>query len=99
MFPSLPYHNLAAAHDYLNRHLQADSPYHSLSQPSWWSVAKHAFRRNPARLLMSARVPYSSAMDKAVVTKREACQSSLTRPAGECLPADDGDCAFSNVNN
>jgi fatty acid desaturase len=54
MFPSLPYHNLPAAHEYLNRHLPADSPYHSLNQPSWWSVAKHAFRRNPARLLESA---------------------------------------------
>lgn len=46
MFPSLPYHNLAAAHAHLSRQLPADSPYHSLSQPSWWSVARHAFRRN-----------------------------------------------------
>ena len=49
MFPSLPYHNLPAAHDYLSRDLLADSPYHSLSQPNWWSVAKHAFRHNPRR--------------------------------------------------
>jgi fatty acid desaturase len=54
MFPSLPYHNLPAAHIHLSRHLPADSPYHSLSQPSWWSVAQHAFRRNPARILKSA---------------------------------------------
>ncbi len=54
MFSSLPYHNLPAAHDYLSSHLPVDSPYHSLSQPSWWSVAKHAFRHNPARLLKSA---------------------------------------------
>jgi len=54
MFPSLPYHNLAAAHDYLSRHLPADSPYYALSQPSWWSVAKHAFQRNPARQLKPA---------------------------------------------
>lgn len=46
MFPSLPYHNLAAAHEYLSRTLPSDSPYHSLSQSSWWSVARHAFRRN-----------------------------------------------------
>jgi fatty acid desaturase len=44
MFPSLPYHNLAAVHAYLDRELHADSPYHLLSQPGWWSVAKHAFR-------------------------------------------------------
>jgi fatty acid desaturase len=54
MFPSLPYHNLPAAHDYLTQHLPADSIYHSLNQPSWWSVAKQAFRRNPERLLESA---------------------------------------------
>lgn len=47
MFPSLPYHNLAAAHSYLVRHLPPGSPYHSLSQPSWWSVARHAFRPRP----------------------------------------------------
>lgn len=46
MFPSLPYHNLAAAHAYLSRQLPADSPYHSLNQPGWWSVARHAFRRH-----------------------------------------------------
>ncbi len=61
MFSSLPYHNLPAAHDYLSRHLPLDSPYHSLSQPSWWSVAKYAFRHNPARLLKSASVPLSQA--------------------------------------
>jgi fatty acid desaturase len=54
MFPSLPYHNLRAAHDYLSRDLRADSPYHSLSRPSWWSVAKHAFERHPRRALKSA---------------------------------------------
>jgi len=49
MFPSLPYHNLAAVHAYLSRELCADSPYHALNQPSWWSVAKHAFRGNCER--------------------------------------------------
>lgn len=39
MFPSLPYHNLAAAHEYLETNLQNDSPYRSLGQPTWWSVA------------------------------------------------------------
>ncbi len=44
MFPSLPYHNLSAAHAYLTRTLPIDSPYHILEQPSWWSVARHSFR-------------------------------------------------------
>lgn len=45
MFPSLPYHNLAAVHQHLSKQLPAESPYHALSQPSWWSVARNAFRR------------------------------------------------------
>ena len=40
MFPSLPYHNLAAAHDYLMVELPEDSPYRDLQQPGWWSVAR-----------------------------------------------------------
>lgn len=40
LFPSLPYHNLAGAHNYLVQHLPEDSPYHGLDQPGWWSVAK-----------------------------------------------------------
>ena len=53
MFPSLPYHNLAAVHAHLSRALPENSPYHSLSRPSWWSVAKDAFRRRPQRDLAS----------------------------------------------
>ncbi len=40
LFPSLPYHNLAAAHGHLVKHLPADSPYLGLDQPGWWSVAR-----------------------------------------------------------
>lgn len=39
LFPSLPYHHLKAAHNYLIEKLPADSPYRQLDQPSWWSVA------------------------------------------------------------
>jgi fatty acid desaturase len=49
MFPSLPYHNLAAAHKFLAEELPTDSPYHSLSQPSWWSVARHALWKTAVR--------------------------------------------------
>jgi fatty acid desaturase len=49
LFPSLPYHNLAAAHYYLLKHVAADSPYRSLDRPGWWSVARHAFRDRPER--------------------------------------------------
>jgi fatty acid desaturase len=40
IFPSLPYHNLGAAHACLLQRLPAESPYRSLEQPGWWSVAK-----------------------------------------------------------
>ena len=38
--PTLPYHNLKAAHAHLRMSLPAESPYHTLDQPSWWHVAK-----------------------------------------------------------
>jgi fatty acid desaturase len=44
LFPTLPYHNLSAAHGYLLESLPADSPYRSLDQPGWWSVARHTLR-------------------------------------------------------
>jgi fatty acid desaturase len=40
LFPTLPYHNLKAAHGYLVENLPADSPYRSLDQSTWWSVAR-----------------------------------------------------------
>ncbi len=40
LFPSLPYHNLEAAHEHLSAVLPEDSPYHSLARPGWWSVAR-----------------------------------------------------------
>jgi len=40
LFPSLPYHNLKRAHEHLTAVLPADSPYHSLDRPGWWSVAR-----------------------------------------------------------
>ncbi len=55
MFPSLPYHNLSAAHAHLTQSLPPDSPYHILEQASWWSVARHAFRSNAGRALSGAR--------------------------------------------
>ncbi len=47
LFPMLPYHNLKAAHAYLAQRLPADSPYHSLDQRSWWSVARHTLLSPP----------------------------------------------------
>lgn len=46
LFPSLPYHNLAFAHNYLMAELPGDSPYRDLSQPGWWSVAREMLRRD-----------------------------------------------------
>jgi hypothetical protein len=43
IFPSMPYHNLAAAHRYLVAELGEHSTYHQLDQKNWWSVAKRIF--------------------------------------------------------
>jgi fatty acid desaturase len=45
MFPSLPYHNLAQAHEYLVAKLPNDCVYRRLEQPGWWSVAKKMLDR------------------------------------------------------
>jgi fatty acid desaturase len=49
LFPTLPYHNLKAAHAFLLRELPADSPYRALDQPHWWSVARKMFQVQPRR--------------------------------------------------
>jgi fatty acid desaturase len=47
LFPSLPYHNLKAAHEHLTLNLPVDSPYHGLSQPGWWNAASVTFAKRP----------------------------------------------------
>ena len=44
LFPTIPYHNLPAAHEHLSEHLPEDSVYHSLDQPSWWHTARQTLR-------------------------------------------------------
>jgi len=48
LFPSMPYHNLQAAHRYLVEILPAVSPYRKLDQPGWWSVARVTITGNRA---------------------------------------------------
>ena len=48
LFPTLPYHNLKPAHEHLVATLPADSPYHSLDRPGWWSVARRTLFGQPA---------------------------------------------------
>ena len=50
LFPSLPYHNLSAAHAHLMQRLPADSPYRTLDQPGWWPVAANIFRRRTPQI-------------------------------------------------
>lgn len=38
MFPLIPYHNLGIAHRRLAKGLPADSPYHEITLPSFWSA-------------------------------------------------------------
>ena len=40
LFPTIPYHNLPAAHDHLIQTLPWDSQYHDLDRPGWWDTAR-----------------------------------------------------------
>lgn len=44
LFPSMPYHNLSAAHEHLTRTLPPSSPYHALDRPGWWDTAQTTLR-------------------------------------------------------
>jgi fatty acid desaturase len=50
LFPSMPYHHLAAAHAHLAATLPLDSPYLTLDRPGWWSVAGRTLFATPSRL-------------------------------------------------
>jgi hypothetical protein len=51
LFPTLPYHNLHAAHTRLMAQLPPDSAYHRILRPGFWSVAielvQSCYRRRP----------------------------------------------------
>jgi fatty acid desaturase len=44
LFPTIPYHNLPAAHVHLTNCLPADSLYHGLDRPGWWHTAKNTLQ-------------------------------------------------------
>lgn len=46
LFPSLPYHNLPAAHRRLMRELPADSPYRQTNSPSLWASLSTLWRES-----------------------------------------------------
>jgi fatty acid desaturase len=48
LFPTLPYHNLSAAHRHLVAVLPPTSPYLGLDQVSWWRVARKVLRPGQA---------------------------------------------------
>ena len=64
LFPTLPYHNLKACHNYLVERLPADSPYHRLDQQSWWPVAR--------RTLFAPNRPKGEALAPAAVQRQAA---------------------------
>ena len=41
LFPTIPYHNLPAAHEHLSNTLPVESQYHRLDRPGWWDTAKN----------------------------------------------------------
>jgi len=63
LFPTLPYHNLSAAHAWLMRELLADSPYRELDQPGWWSVARKMFQAQGERVFRGRPAKGESSSD------------------------------------
>jgi fatty acid desaturase len=62
LFPTLPYHNLKACHEYLVEKLPADSPYRRLDQESWWPVARRTlFAPNRPKGETLAEAPHQAA--------------------------------------
>ncbi len=47
LFPTIPYHNLPAAHEHLSNHLPSSSLYHSLDRPSWWHTTRETLQIVP----------------------------------------------------
>lgn len=72
LFPSLPYHNLEAAHAHLTAALPADSPYHGLEQPGWWSVARRTSFGRTARVTALAAPTAASSASGAQASPRAA---------------------------
>lgn len=50
LFPTIPYHNLAATHSWLVAHLPQESNYHTLDQGSWWNVVRGLSRMRVVRV-------------------------------------------------
>lgn len=56
LFPTIPYHNLPAAHQHLTDNLPEDSVYHTLDRPGWWSTAKQTFSNSKSKTKTKAVV-------------------------------------------
>ena len=53
LFPTIPYHNLPAAHDHLTANLPEDSVYHTLDQPGWWHTAKQTLNKKADKVVVA----------------------------------------------
>ncbi len=49
LFPTIPYHNLEAAHQHLTKNLPTDSKYHELDRPGWWYTVRENLKLSQKR--------------------------------------------------
>jgi fatty acid desaturase len=69
LFPSMPYHNLAKAHERLMHNLPADSPYRQTVSPSLFAALCELYqnaRENSARARSFQPLPHTSMAGKSV---------------------------------
>ncbi|MBI3436955.1 MAG: fatty acid desaturase [Proteobacteria bacterium] len=62
LFPSIPYHNMARAHRRIAAALPADSLYHSVTSPSYFTEVARFLMRRPARDIQHLQRPGSDAI-------------------------------------
>jgi fatty acid desaturase len=95
LFPSLPYHNLGAAHRRLMQELPADSPYREVVYPSIWaalrplwsSLANGSRRSVPRDTLECNPRPHGVLHSSAFATNRPDVEAAKFRPSRKDLGA------------
>lgn len=68
LFPTIPYHNLPAAHAHLTDNLPPTSQYHDLDRPSWWYTVRENLKLSKPNKIAPVLTP-ASAINKEPATE------------------------------
>lgn len=78
LFPTLPYHSLAAAHAKILRTVPADSPYHSVNEPNLTTAIRKLWRSAAAAPTTTAATPGATSLMPNFLRKTPEPRSSET---------------------